>query len=248
MIKHVGKHNGRKVVIVYRKVPGEDHMALVMYSDALPQLVHDDVMKVLESQTGQTAKELADAMFRHTMADGQNCLQAVHQRGLLKKVPTNQIIVTPNAKTVNDVNLDVLNSYIDKIEAGGEAADALANIDKNRGIKGSQVNEGREVGMPKNIPAPLKTTSGDMFGETATPVAGVLSDADIANMNLTQAQQMEAQAKGLLAEAKRLKAEAASLAPAKKAPAKKATPAKATTPAPVKAKNVRTTKTKKESA
>jgi len=247
MIKHVGKHNGRKVVIVYRKVPGEDHMALVMYSDALPQLVHDDVMKVLESQTGQTAKELADAMFRHTMADGQNCLQAVHQRGLLKKVPTNQIIVTPNAKTVNDVNLEVLNTYIDKIEAGGEAADALANIDKNRGIKGSQVNEGRELGMPKTNPAPLKTTSGDMFGETATPASGVLSDADLAGLNLSQAQSMEAQAKQLLAEAKRLKAEAASLSPAKKAPAK-ATPAKATTSAPAKAKNVRTTKTKKESA
>jgi len=245
MIKHVGKHNGRKVVIAYRKVPGEDHMALVMYSDSLPQLVHDDVMKVLESQTGQTAKELADAMFRHTMSDGQNCLQAVHQRGLLKKVPTNQIIVTPNAKTVNDVNLEVLNSYIDKIEAGGEAADALANIDKNRGIKGSQVNEGREVGMPKNIP--LKTSSADMTGDIAA--TGVLSDADLAGLNLTQAQSMEAQAKQLLAEAKRLKAEAASLSPVKKAPAKaKATPAKAITSAPAKAKNVRTTKTKKESA
>ena len=74
MIKHVGRHNQRKVAIVYRQVPDETHMALVMYTDTLPSLVHDEAMKVLESELGQNAKELADALFRHIMPDGNNCL------------------------------------------------------------------------------------------------------------------------------------------------------------------------------
>lgn len=230
MIKHVGKHNQRRVAIVYRKVPDEGHMALVMYTDNLPMMVHDESMKVLESDVGQQAKDLADALFRHIMPDGSNCLQYIHQAGYLKKVPCNQVVVTPNAKST--VRLDELNDILDKLEAGGEAADRLADIDANRGIKGVK-QEGREVGMPAQ---PFTgTTSSDVTGE------GVLSDAALAQQRLDQAVRMEADAKSMLAEAKRLKAEAATLKPAKKTSAKAPT-------APAKAKNVTTTKTKKAAA
>jgi hypothetical protein len=202
MIKHVGKHNQRRVAIVYRTVPDEEHMALVVYTDALPQMVHDESMKVLESDIGQNAKELADALFRTTMADGTNCLTTLHKGGWLKKVPCNQVIVTPTAKST--CRLDELNEIMKKIEVGGEAAQALADMDANRGIRGSKVKEGREVGTP----ALLATTSADVSGDA-------LSDADIANQRLDQATRMEAEAKSLLAEAKRLKDEAKSLTPAK---------------------------------
>ena len=233
MIKHVGKHNQRSVAIVYRKVPDEGHMALVMYTDSLPMMVHDEAMKVLESELGQNAKELADALFRHVMPDGNNCLTYIHRAGYLKKVPCNQVIVTPTAKA--SVRLDELNDILDKLEAGGEAAQRLEDIDKNRGIKGV-LQEGREVGMPAQ---PITgTTSADVAG------TGVLSDSDIAQQRLDQAVRMEAEAKSLLAEAKRLKAEAAELKPAKaKAPAKTKT-----TSATAKATDGRATKTKKAAA
>lgn len=224
MIKHVGKHNQRKVAIVYRQVPDEDHMALVMYTDNLPMMVHDEAMKVLESEVGQNAKELADALFRHIMPDGNNCLTTIHRAGYLKKVPCNQVIVTPTAKST--VRLDELNTMLAKIEAGGEAADQLANIDSNRGIKGV-IQEGRELGMP-----PSQAT-------TSASVTGVLSDTDIAQQRMDQAARMEAEAKGLLAEAKRLKEEAKSLIPAKPAKAKTTTS---------KATDGRATKTKKATA
>jgi hypothetical protein len=202
MIKHVGKHNQRKIAIVYRQVPDEAHMALVMYTDNLPMMVHDEAMKVLESELGQNAKDLADALFRHVMPDGNNCLTHIHRAGYLKKVPCNQVIVTPTAKST--IRLDELNDMLAKIEAGGEAADRMANIDANRGTKGV-LQEGRELGQP---PAPLQaTTSADM--------SGVLSDAEIAQQRLDQAARMESEAKGLLAEAKRLKAEASALKPVK---------------------------------
>lgn len=231
MIKHVGRHNQRKVAIVYRQVPDESHMALVMYTDNLPMMVHDEAMKVLESEVGQNAKDFADALFRHVMPDGNNCLTYIHRAGYLKKVPCNQVIVTPTAKAT--IRLDELNEMMAKIEAGGEAADRMANIDANRGTKGV-LQEGRELGMPAQDPT--RTSAVDI----STPsVPGVLSDAEIAQQRLDQATRMEAEAKGLLAEAKRLKAEAAELKPAKTAKAKTTT---------AKASDVRTTKTTKKAA
>lgn len=216
MIKHVGKHNQRKIAIIYRKVPDEGHMALVMYTDNLPSMVHDEAMKVLESEVGQNSKELADALFRHTMPDGNNCLTYIHRAGYLKKVPTNQVIVTPTAKST--VRLDELNTILDNLELGGEAAQKMADLDANRGIKGV-IQEGREVGMPASLQA-----QGDFSAQSNLNVG--LSDTDLANQRIAQATKLEAEAKGLIAEAKRLKEEAKSLLPAKA----------------TKAKNVRTTK------
>lgn len=191
MIKHVGKHNQRRVAIVYRTIPDEEHMALVAYTDSLPSLVHDEMMKTLESDVGQQAKELADALFRTTMADGTNCLNTLHRGGWLKKVPCNQVIVTPTANS--NVRLDELNDMMKKIEEGGDAAKQLENLDKTRGLR--DPSQGRDVGEP------------------AKAEPAVLSDADLAQQRLDQAKQMEAEAQTLLAEAKRLKQEADSMLP-----------------------------------
>jgi len=195
MIKHVGKHNQRKIAIIYRQIPDEEHMALVVYSDTLPSRVHDETMKVLESEVGQQASELADALFRTTLADGTNALNALHNGGHLKKVPTNQVIVTPTNNST--CRLDELNDIMNKIAEGGDAAQRLAEMDANRGMR----TQSREVGEPAQ----------------ATQTAGVLSDADIAQRNLDQATQMEAEANTLLAEAKRLRSEADSFKPKTKA-------------------------------
>jgi hypothetical protein len=194
MIKHVGKHNGRKVALAFRTVPDEEHMALVMYTDSLPSLIHDEAMKVLESEIGQNAKELADALHRHIMPDGNNCLTALHKGGWLKKVPCNQVIVTPSASST--LRLDQLNDLLTKMAEGEDAVKKLADIDANRGIKGV-LNEGRDLGEP------AKTTSSSVNTDV-----GALSDADLAEQRISQATHMEAEAKSLLAEAKRLKEEA----------------------------------------
>ena len=199
MIKHVGKHNNKRVVIAYKQVPDEDHMCLVIYSESLPMRIHDEVMKVLESAAGQDANDFADALFRHTMPDGVNCLNAIHRGGLLSKVPTNQVIVTPT--TASSVRLDELNTILAEIAKGKEATDKLAKADAG------QRYEGRELGEPARVAESVNTTSASINTD------GVLSDADIANQRLAQADKMEAEAKSLLAEAKRLKEEAKSLAP-----------------------------------
>jgi hypothetical protein len=202
MLKHVGRHGEKKVVVAYNTVPGEDHMALVIYSDSLPSMLHDEVMKVIESPAGQTAKSLADALFRNIMPDGNNTLGALHKGGYLKKVQTKQVILKPNAKS--NVRLDELNDILKKMEGSAEAAKKLADIDAGRGYADPSKNVSRDVGEP------VKT-------EAAVNTSGVLTDADLANQRLDQATKMESQAKTLLAEAKRLKEEASSLAPKTKA-------------------------------
>jgi hypothetical protein len=198
MIKHVGKHNQRKIAIIYKYIPDEEHMALIVYTDSLPQMIHDESMKCLESAVGQNSKELADALFRTIMGDGENCLTALHRGGWLKKVPTNQVVVTPTSQST--IRLDELNKILKEMEAGEEAKQRMADIDANRGVKGV-LSEGREVGEP------VRTSSSDVNTNEA------LSDADLAQQRLSQAVRMEAEAKSLLAEAKRLKEEAKSLAP-----------------------------------
>ena len=229
MIKHVGKHNNKKIVLLWRRVPQEDHMALVVYSDTLPRMIHDEVMRGLESAIGQNAKDFSDVLFRTTMGDGRNALQVLHQEGFIKKVPTSQVLITPTAKS--SVRLDELNSILDEMEKGEEAVKKMADIDKNAGMQTKKRRtEGREVGMPPNNTSISRTNIDVEATDSAEAyIKGTLSDADLASNRLSQAEAMQKQAMSLLAEAQRLTEEAKSLTPAKNAKttrAKKATTAK----------------------
>lgn len=213
MLKHVGKHNDKRCVIIFRKIPELDHMALVVYSDLLPRMVHDEVMRTVESPQGQAAMEISDVLFRTIMADGRNCLESLHSNGLLKKVPTNQVLVTPT--TTSSVRLDELNDILDEMAKGQEALERLQNLDTNRGYTGKKNNtnknqprraEIKELGERKMREAQGNTSAADML-------SSMLSDTDLAAQRLEQAQKMETSAKQLLAEAERLKAEAQSLSP-----------------------------------
>jgi hypothetical protein len=46
MLKHIGRHGDQKVVIAYNEVPGEDHMALVVYTEKLPDTLAHTLMQL----------------------------------------------------------------------------------------------------------------------------------------------------------------------------------------------------------
>lgn len=215
MIKHVGKHNNKKIVVLWRRVPNEGHMALVTYSETLPRMIHDEVMHALESAIGQAAKDFSDVLFRTVMADGRNALEVLHKEGFIKKVPTSQVLVTPTAKS--SVRLDELNDILDEMEKGEEAVKRLSDIDKSAGLQTKKrVREGREVGMPPNNSSISRTNIDvESTDSAAAYVNGALSDSDLASDRLSQAESMQKQAMALLAEAQRLTEEAKSLTPAK---------------------------------
>lgn len=126
--KHVGTANGtKKVIIVQRQLPGEEHMAAVIYSDIIPSRFHDDIMKELESPAGQAANEFKEVLERRMFSNGENMLQSLHAEGYIKKVASNNVIVRPNSKSA--VRLDELNRMLGDIRAGRAAGEELAKLD-----------------------------------------------------------------------------------------------------------------------
>ena len=204
MIKHIGKHGDRKVAIVFREVPGEEHMALVVYPETLPISFHDAIMKVIESPVGQQAENLGDALFRSLLNDGRAMLQTLHQEGMIKKVQAKQVTVTPGGSS--SVNLEEMNNIIRKMKLGEDAIREMAELDANKGYTGKarrRDDYGREVGAP--VPQRMSEVAG-------SDAAKALDDQAIAQDRMKQAQRMEAEARGLLAESARLKAEAEAMA------------------------------------
>jgi hypothetical protein len=194
-------------------VPGETHMCLLVYPEVLPRHIHDDIMKALESDSGQQAKEFSDYLFRYTLSDGNNALTTLHKEGMIKKVPTNQVIVTPTNNS--NVRLDELNNILTKMEQGEEAIKELADLDKNSGLSGKKkrVTENRNLGEVR-VPSQSRSVPAEV--ETSISMTEVLSDEQLAAQRLAQAQKMITEAKQLMAEAERLQNEATNISGATK--------------------------------
>jgi hypothetical protein len=194
-LRHVGKIGDRKVAIVFREVPNEAHMCLVVFTDTLNRHIHDPMMKCIESDIGQSSQNLADALNRTHTQDGKYILQVLHGQGMLKKVQTETVVVTPNAST--RIKLSELNKILDEMEQGEAAVKRLAEIDGNRGMQSTE-------SLAKN----MRDRSTPPVIEAAD---GLLSDNLLAKNLRNQASKMEAEAKLLLTESQRLQQEASSL-------------------------------------
>lgn len=197
--KHIGETNGKKVVIVQRTIPGEEHMCSVLYSDIIPSQYHDDIMRVLESEEGQDANEFADVLRRRIGTNGNNLLDAVAREGYLKKAQTNFVIVKPNQSS--SIRLDELNKLLAEAGQGEAAVQKLEELDRQQGFKDSRKQN------PNSNEATQATSQG---------TDGALDDSALAQINMQQAEQMKAEAKRLTDEAKNLEQEAFKLDPALK--------------------------------
>ena len=204
-IRHIGKNGERNVAILYRQVPGEEHMCLVIQPDILPAHWHDSIMKVLESDVGQQANELADALHRNLLPDGRNILETLHIERMIKKIRTADVIVTPRAGA--KIRLDELNTMLNEMKKGEDAVRKMAQNDASRGLVDAPTKRAAE--------AEFKQSQADKFSKAnmqADPNSA-LSDRDIAANMLGQAQVMETEARGMIAEAARMKKEAEKMFP-----------------------------------
>ena len=233
-IKHVGKHGDRKVCILFRQVPNEDHMCLVIYPEVLPAHWQDSVQKALESDVAQQSEELADALHRAFLPDGSPILQTLHAERMIKKVRTADVHVTPN--TSSSIRLDELNKMLNEMKLGEDAIKKMAENDASRGLVDPQVKRAAEA---KFKAEQARSKEDSVFTPPlAAPQSGALDDRALAANMLAQAQKMEAEAKGLIAEAARMKKDAERMDPrvvAKDAPASAATQSKRGRPAKTKA-------------
>lgn len=113
-IKHVGKikSTGRRCVIVFRTLPNDPYNCLVVLTESLTPELHDAFFSVIESEAGQNASEISEILSRSMFPNGVKMLQYLHVSGLLVKVPTAHVDVTPNSSTT--INLVDLNNTIAK--------------------------------------------------------------------------------------------------------------------------------------
>jgi len=196
-LKHVGRiaTNQRKVIVAYRVVPGEPDQCLVVQTENLDASEHDSLIKAVESSAGQSAYEFGEAMARNTLADGRNMLAGFHTTGKLRKFPTKMIEMTPDNKTV--INLEELNNLIAE-QKGVTVADLAL-----KGADGETVKPSEEA-----------TTADPVADYTAEPVPAASDDGVITDEQL--AAQYRSQADALFKEAKALREQAEALVPTKK--------------------------------
>ena len=226
-MKHVGKHGDRKVCVLFREVPGEDHMCLIVYPETIQAVWQDAIQKVLESDIGQQAEQLADALHRSLFPDGRAILETLHQERMIKKVRTSDVIMTPN--TASKIRLDELNKMLNEMKTGEAAIKRMAENDASRGMVAPEVKRAAEakykadqanLANPNYVAPPTLNAGQD----------GALSDRDIAANMLAQAKAMELNALAMSKEAARMKKDAERMDPT--VSAKNATASTATVSAP----------------
>jgi hypothetical protein len=189
-LKHVGKikNTGAKVLVVFRTLPGESNTALVLPTATLPDVYHNPLMELVETDMAQESYEFGELMFVKYFPDGRPMLQAMQVDGRLQKVPTDSVIMTPT--TQNEIQLSDLNVLI--AEQKNCTIDELCTF-----VKGYKKDDEAPttVAEVKDLEksAPLKAND-----NTA------LSDKDIAKSYRSQADAMYKEAARLRKEAEEL--------------------------------------------
>lgn len=206
-LRHVGKMGDRKVAILFREVPDEPHMALVAFTETLNTHIHDPMMKCIESQIGQSAENLADALNRTYTKDGKIILHVLHTEGMIKKVQADQVIMTPNSTT--KIKLSELNKILDEMQQGEAAVKRLAELDASLGLQSPADVARRLRGDKQQLQEQTQSTK--KAPKNIASVDGVLGDSVLANNLRQQAERMQREAKGLLAESQRLMKEASEM-------------------------------------
>ena len=205
-LKHIGKHGDRKVVVIFRQIPGDEHMCLCIYPDLLATHWHDTIMRVLESPVGQAAEEFADALNRNLLPDGRNILGALHAERMMKRVNTEQVLMTPTMNS--NVKLVELNKILNEMKKGEDAVRKMAEIDGARGLVDPKQKRAAEAQYKSEKQVPKAQS-----GYTAAPTDGALDDKSLAANMLTQAVRMHNEATGMINEAARMRKEAEKMFP-----------------------------------
>lgn len=126
-IKHVGQVNatGKKCVVVFREIPGEANSCLVVETETLPPLYHDDLINAVESDSAQQDMDFFKYATRSVFHDGRNMLEAMHINGLLKKLPSNQVTMMPTREV--QILLSDLNQQLNQLNTEGRTTSGDIN-------------------------------------------------------------------------------------------------------------------------
>ena len=112
--KHLGelKSDKAKVIILFRVVPREPEKCLVVGPKFLSDIQHADIMRALESKDGQDSFEFGTYLGKTKFSDGTEMLSSLHIENYIRKIPTEEVIVTYGPAKDGKIALDQLNKMI----------------------------------------------------------------------------------------------------------------------------------------
>lgn len=158
-LKHVGRNEGtgQRLSVVFLQLPDDKENALVVYSDSLPDRYHDDFMQAVESPEGQAGTNLYEVLSRKVFWHGTTMLETLHKEGHLVKVPTSNIIMTPNSNTnvpLNDILAQLDNPTPEETPVN-DATQTPADSQVDANVEESKQDENKQIAQNLLIQAQL---------------------------------------------------------------------------------------------
>ena len=190
--KHVGRNkNGTRLAVVFREIPGAEDSCLCVETDSLSEMYHDQLLREIDSRDAQQTVDLFKILERRHFGDGQQMLNALHNKGLLRKYPVIEITMVPMPN--REVSLELVNKQI----KGEDISDYETERD--------EVVEISKVDSPVVVDTEAGLVKPPLQAVEVEPVAIGTSDANPAEVaaesKLLQARLMEEDAKKMREEA-----------------------------------------------
>lgn len=189
-IKHVGriKKTGKKCIVVFRTLPGDAFNCLIVLTESIPNSYHDALISVVDGSSAQGSNELSEILARAIFPDGTTMLPSLHVKGLLTKVPTDAVEMTPNS------NISVLLSDLNQMiaEQLGVSVQDLASVTQNE-TKIEEIAKVSDISPRALDNETIKTTSTSVSAEPLTDDAlakKYRSDADRLSKEAAQLRRM----------------------------------------------------------
>lgn len=117
--RHVGriKNTDRRCAVVFPQIPEATEYALVVDTDALPDFMHEALVRIIDTPAAQESLVLADVLSRRPSPDsGYDMLNSLHLRALLQKQKITNIMMYPQPNS--PVDLSVVVDIINKNKEG----------------------------------------------------------------------------------------------------------------------------------
>ena len=199
-LKHVGRilNTNRRCVVVFREIYNEEGVAidedncLVFETETLPDAENQELMRIVESDAAQTTGDLFNVLARAKLGNGLAALNWLASSNRLRKFPTDNVELTPDARTA--MALNVLNKIV-KMQKSGASEEEVNNVLRD------------DTDMPPRsadqLAATIAETAPDAVSEAETQTGDlVLDDKALAKNLVDQAKLLESQAKELRSQAK----------------------------------------------
>lgn len=123
--KHVGKYGEKKCIVVFREVPDEPENCLIVLSDSLPDVEHNDLMETITSVEAQSTGDVSGVLNRRQFTNGENMLNYLHFNKKIQKVPVGLVSLTPTGTDtipLADVNAEIRKQTNDPIPPKTDAS------------------------------------------------------------------------------------------------------------------------------